>query len=48
LGILGIAYQEQILGDPMRILAMMRAQGFRIHERLVARLQCLLQTKYRA
>ncbi len=27
LGILGIAYQKQILGDPMRILAMMRTQG---------------------
>jgi hypothetical protein len=32
----------------MRILAMMRAKGFRIHERLVARFRCLFQTKYGA
>jgi predicted nucleic acid-binding protein len=48
LGILGIAYQKQIPGEPMRILAMMRTQGFRIHERLVVHFQHLLQTRYRA
>jgi predicted nucleic acid-binding protein len=48
LGILGIAYQKLILEDPISILAMMRAQGFRIHERLVERFQHLLLTKYRA
>ena len=48
LGILGIAYQKRILEDPMGILTMMRAQGFRIHWRLVASFQHLLQTKYRA
>ena len=46
LGILGIAYQKRILEDPMGILAMMRVQGFRIHERLAESFQNLLQSRY--
>jgi len=42
LGILGIAYQKRIVEDPMGILATMRVQGFRIHERLVESFQHLL------
>jgi predicted nucleic acid-binding protein len=46
LGILGLAYQKQVLEDPLGVLGAMPIKGFRIHDHVVARFQVLLQTRY--
>jgi predicted nucleic acid-binding protein len=46
LGILGDSYQRALIDDPLKILADVRRQGFRISDRLVSEFQVLLRTKY--
>ena len=46
LGVLGDAYRQGLIDDPLRILAEMRQQGFRISGQLVSRFQVLLRTRY--
>ena len=46
LGILGDAYHQGLIDDPLRILTEMRRQGFRISDPLAARFQVLLSTRY--
>jgi predicted nucleic acid-binding protein len=46
LGVLGDSYQQALIDQPLKILADMRQQGFRISGQLVTRFEVLLQTKY--
>lgn len=46
LGILGLAYQQRHLEDPVAVLVAMRKKGFRIHDELAGRFQQLLGTRY--
>ena len=46
LGVLGDAYRQGFLDNPLEVLAQMRQKGFRIREQLVAKFQLLLQTRY--
>jgi predicted nucleic acid-binding protein len=47
LGVLGSAYRRSLIEDPIRILAEMRKQGFRISDDMEARFRILLGTRYR-
>jgi predicted nucleic acid-binding protein len=46
LGVLGDAFQQRLIDDPLEILAVMRQHGFRINDQLVAKFQVLLRTRY--
>jgi predicted nucleic acid-binding protein len=46
LGILGRAYQQKFIDDPLHVLAAMRERGFRIHEELAKRFELLLHNRY--
>jgi len=46
LGILGDAYHQGLIDDPLRILTEMRQHGFRISDQLAAKFQVLLNTRY--
>lgn len=46
LGVLGYSYQRVLIDNPLKVLADMRQQGFRIGDQVVADFQVLLQTQY--
>ena len=46
LGVLGNAYQQELIDHPLEILADIRQQGFRISDSLAAKFKALLNTKY--
>jgi predicted nucleic acid-binding protein len=46
LGVLGDSYQRGLIDHPLRILADMRRQGFRITDTLAQKFEVLLGTKY--
>ncbi len=46
LAVLGGSYQKTLTDEPLKILADMRKQGFRISGQLVMKFEVLLQTKY--
>jgi predicted nucleic acid-binding protein len=46
LGILGVSYQRALTDQPLKILAEIRRQGFRISQPLVTKFEGLLHTKY--
>jgi|SRR5579859_2184376 len=46
LAVLGDSYQRALIDEPLKILADMRQEGFRISGQLVMKFEVLLQTKY--
>jgi len=46
LGVLGSSYQKGLIETPLRILADMRQQGFKISDELAAKFETLLRTRY--
>jgi predicted nucleic acid-binding protein len=46
LGVLGSSYQKGLIDTPLQILADMRQQGFRISDKLAAKFEALLRTRY--
>lgn len=47
IGVIGIAYQNGFIENPLGVLQQMRSKGFRVSDQVAATFQNLLRTKYK-